>query len=397
MWPYLGRSAPIAFRLAIALVIATLTVGGLSAGRGDAQPVTTLGIDHDRGTPNVNSGPVVLGANTLASVALVTENVPAPGLGAWDIRIHYDSNVIAPVICETYEPPNNNFCLINSGPETVRVLAVSVIGQTGDLVLADTAFRAVGTPGECSTLAIEIDQFADANGTDLVPDVSQGEVCVVSGLPTPTAIVGLDHDGDLPADIDAGPLLVPIDFQGTFRIAADSPNGVSSWIVNVEYDDSIVEVEFCGGAALCHETGPPPGITFVGNGNLSPFESHFIGGVTFLPLGEIGECAPLTVSVLSLSDLLGQQISSTAMHGEVCIGESFFPTPTPTPGPEPGTTPRPPAVGGIAGLAPNDTAVATTADRGSDALLVPLVIALASALALATVAGWRVVAVRRRS
>lgn len=348
-----GARALFRFPILAAATVAILATI-LFAQSADAQtPAATVGIDHDRGTPGVNPGPAYASSGTLANVALVLADIPDdPGANFWDIRVAYDPSVISPIACET-PFSNNSFCITTQIPDTVRVLAVRAISLEGTFVIADIAFKALGAPNTCTDLTIEIEDLSGQHGTPVNANTLDGQICISASIPQQQAIVGIDHAPSVPADIDAGPLELPIDFEGIFSVVVDSPqNGVSFAIVRIVYDPAVFDVTFCLGATLCSETGSPTSITLVRSGSLSPFQPRTIGNVAVSPVGNIGDCSPLEVTVQALEDLLDQPLGSTPMNGQVCITDSFFPTPTPTPGPSPGTTPRPVAVGGIAGLAP---------------------------------------------
>ena len=103
-------------------------------------------------TLTIGSGEVPLGGSITVpmTVTLGSEN-----LGAATIDIQYDPNVLTVTGCSA--DPDNAFdfaqCNPNFASDTVRFAALSGSGVSGDLLLAEITFQAVGEPEESSVLA----------------------------------------------------------------------------------------------------------------------------------------------------------------------------------------------------------------------------------------------------
>ena len=104
--------------------------------------------------------------------------VPSPGLGAATVQILYDPAVVTPTACDA-DPANvldSALCNTGAGPGQVSLTAVSTAGRTGDTVLAEITFTAIGVVSETSPLNVVIETFADPNGLDIPVCDEDGEI-----------------------------------------------------------------------------------------------------------------------------------------------------------------------------------------------------------------------------
>lgn len=159
------------------------------------------------------------------TVPLEALNVPSPGPGALAVDIVYDAN-IEPSDWSAGPSLDMAQCSLDYAPYTIRCTGISTAGVSGDILLANITFHAVGQPGACSPLDVTVVTFADTDGQDIIPvSDTDGQICILPGetptstptptptptpvttpMPTPTPTPGPDGDGDgLPNNEDPCP------------------------------------------------------------------------------------------------------------------------------------------------------------------------------------------------
>ena len=160
--------------LLVALGAALLVGGPFVSGRSTA-------------TVTMESGSVPPGGSE--TVRLKALNVDAPGIGAVTIDIQYDNTVVGASACapDVGNRLDLDQCKLDYGPSKMRMTGISVAGALGDIALADITFQAIGNPGECSPLVIQVATLADPEGTPITHTVQDGQLCVSSPTPTSTA------------------------------------------------------------------------------------------------------------------------------------------------------------------------------------------------------------------
>lgn len=168
------------------LVASIILAAGLSAwwssGSAVAQ-VNSLGVDHDGGTADINTGPAVVAPGGSTTISIVTE-APASGLGAWSVNVMYDPAIITPTGCTAFG--DTAACNLAFTSTQVRFAGVKVSGIFGISSLANLTFQAIGSAGQCSALGPSAVTWNDPAAVVLPrPLVSSGQICI-SVPPTPT-------------------------------------------------------------------------------------------------------------------------------------------------------------------------------------------------------------------
>ena len=108
-------------------------------------------------------------------------DVPAPGLGAFTVEISYTGTIVTPT--SYIGNPNNDLdmvtCNLDYVPDTtISCTGISASGAPGDSLLANITFQAIGQPGDCSSLNLEMPTFADPDGNDIPFNSQDGSLCV---------------------------------------------------------------------------------------------------------------------------------------------------------------------------------------------------------------------------
>ena len=160
----LVASAPII----MILVVATL-VTGVPAG---------LVFGQER---SVEIGSLSLAVGDGGSVELTAHNSADP-LGAWDIEIAYDPDIVSVLDCTV---PAEGICNAEATESTIRVTGATASGFVGEVTLATITFRCE-SEGETS-LALMLIVFGEAIGFPPEPESHDGNVVCTAPEPTPTA------------------------------------------------------------------------------------------------------------------------------------------------------------------------------------------------------------------
>ncbi len=135
---------------------------------------------------HVSAGTVTVEPGASGSVDITAE-APADDLGAWNIDIDYDDAVITVDSCDEGSV-GLNLCNDAFGATTVRIVGADAGGADGALTMATINFTAVGDAGDCTDLTVTVIQFADPEGNETSPKMTNGEVCIeVAATPEPTA------------------------------------------------------------------------------------------------------------------------------------------------------------------------------------------------------------------
>ena len=171
--------------------------------------------------------------NATATVDLFAEDIDPPGLGAWEIGIFYDPNVVTPMSCAAQ---NGSVCNPNFDSDQVRVTGASASGLVNTNNLASITFRC-GSSSGTTALTLKLAVIADATIGEPQPmDVKQFDgsiTCTQSTFqtpppqtPRPTSEPGGSGNTPEPgATPTTGPNLPP---TGT---GFDSGSGNSDWLV----------------------------------------------------------------------------------------------------------------------------------------------------------------------
>jgi hypothetical protein len=127
-------------------------------------------------------GSTLVAEGKSASVTL-SAALASYALGAVTVKVQYDPGVVVATACTADPGDVFDLAQCNVGP-TGRVVytAISAAGVTGNPVLAEISFRAVGTAGQASPLLPAPTSFANPGGNEIPVSVEIGAITV--WLPT---------------------------------------------------------------------------------------------------------------------------------------------------------------------------------------------------------------------
>ena len=167
---------------AFAAVVVALSVGLLLWSGASAQGAT------------VRAGRVTVGAGQ-GVVQLQAQNLTGLGLGAWEVNVTYDPDIVSIVSCVSVAP--GGLCNDDFTDDTLRSVGATASGLTGTVTLASMTFRcdAIGT----SDLTIAIDVFVDAAANAPQPIATK----IVDGSITCNAVTGGSGDVNCDGRVDA--------------------------------------------------------------------------------------------------------------------------------------------------------------------------------------------------
>lgn len=144
----------------------------------------------------VQAGTLVLGAGGAGQVSITVKNIPSPGLGAYNVRVDYDSTVISVTDVLGGTTPFSSAPTKNLGtPGQARLNAFQanqVPGPTGDIIVAYLAVSAVGSPGQVSplTLVLTPGSLADTGGNSIPSASLHGSVTIFGADFTGSPVAG---------------------------------------------------------------------------------------------------------------------------------------------------------------------------------------------------------------
>jgi hypothetical protein len=199
---------------AVAVAAVALALAGLSGLTPASAGGTSVSID------SLNAQVGVVG-----KVVLRASAVPAPGLGAWTVDVHYDPAKVSIAACA---PGVGGLCNAHYNASTVRVTGTSIGGLPGtnDLASIAVACTAAGT----SHLELTLSVFADAtigNPRPISATAVDGSVtCAGETPPAPTeepGPTGTPPPGDhkVPGDANCDGSVDSIDAALILQYTAD--------------------------------------------------------------------------------------------------------------------------------------------------------------------------------
>lgn len=150
----------------------------LAVGLGAAGVIATHAM---AGGSELTVGRVTLALNEDTQMRVEVSDVGSPGLGAWEIDIDYDPDVVTPVSCAAGP---GGICNTDFGPGTVRIVGADADGITGDVVIGTVRFRC-DDPG-ATALALTAVEIADATEGAPQPinvDVQHGSINCIEPEP----------------------------------------------------------------------------------------------------------------------------------------------------------------------------------------------------------------------
>lgn len=170
------------------------------------------------GGTTIAIGQVTKATGETAQLQLLALNVGAPGLGAWQVDIDYDSDIVSPTMCT---PGTGGLCNVYFGPSTVRVVGADANGLEGNVVLGTLSFSCVQEGS--SALAITAVEFADATTGEPQPiavGVEHGTIHCLTPEPPPSNLNGDANCDGLVNSIDA---LIVLQYVARLRSSVPCP------------------------------------------------------------------------------------------------------------------------------------------------------------------------------
>ena len=240
--------------------------------------------------------------STEVTVPLEVLGLTQPPLGAITVNIVYDDSLEPTSVNEN---PSGDFdmvtCNLDAAPNTIRCTGIDAAGVSGDVLVANLTFHLVGqTPcvEECDPLDVQIVTFTDPDGNPIQATDEDGEICITCP-PTCEVTVAIGS-GEVPP---GGTVTVPLEVLDVCE------PGLGSYVIDVSYDDSIVQPVAClpdpDGviqSPYCSEDFAP-GVVCCGGFQAEDGLTGQVAlcDITFQGIGEICQTSPLTLSVEELS------------------------------------------------------------------------------------------------
>ncbi len=165
---------------------------------------------------SIDSVTITPGSGTTLEVNAL--NMPAPGLGAWDIGVEYDPSILSALSCS---PAAGSVCNVDFSARRVRIVGATASGLTGDSVLASITFNC--DREGVSDLVIEVRELADATLSDPQPIsfmVQNGRISCSAQSPVPLLL----GDVDCSDHVDSRDALLVLQFEAGFLSSLPCPD-----------------------------------------------------------------------------------------------------------------------------------------------------------------------------
>jgi hypothetical protein len=134
-----------------------------------------VGIDHDGGAPDINAGPATVVEGASVTVGLIAVAPPSE-IGAWQIDVHYNDALLDATACVSHPA---GVCNDSFSATEVRSVGADITGIGGTAELAAITFEALGGPGSCSALGIEVMILVEPDEDPIDPVITNGAICIV--------------------------------------------------------------------------------------------------------------------------------------------------------------------------------------------------------------------------
>ena len=136
-------------------------------------------------TPSVGIESLSVTIGQSGSVTISADEVSVPPLGAWQLDILYDAQILTVVSCT----PSSEMqaCNIMGAPGVVRLAGAQATGFTGESVELAILTFSCDSLGE-SDLTVVVGNFADTNGFEMPHTVTNGQAACT--LPSSVAVDG---------------------------------------------------------------------------------------------------------------------------------------------------------------------------------------------------------------
>ncbi|MGI8552876.1 MAG: cohesin domain-containing protein [Dehalococcoidia bacterium] len=163
---------------------------------------------------------------------------------------------------------------------------------------------------------------------------SVGGIGLVPGAATPAAVHAESvaarpsiAQADTTATISIQPTVTSLAPGDTTSVALQATVldvGIGSWVIDVTYDPSMVQAVTCdqSGGSICNTSVAPNTIRVVGASLSGQTGNQTLVNITFQAVGPAGGVSPLSLTVGSLTDPNGNDLSSTSTGGEIDIAAS---------------------------------------------------------------------------
>jgi len=137
----------------------------------------------------VKVGSASLKPGETATIAVRVENIPSNGgLGAYDIKLAFNPSVIQVLDVEGGDPPFNTVTAKNidnaGGWVRFNHFITATQGPTGSITIARLKVKAIGSPGDSTSLNVQVISLVDARTGEEIPrSTSPGSVSIVKPPP----------------------------------------------------------------------------------------------------------------------------------------------------------------------------------------------------------------------
>jgi hypothetical protein len=297
---------------------------------GVAMTASTARAQTGGGTVWIGSGAAAIGET--AYVNVLASDVPAPGVGAYAITIHFDSSVIQMTACAV--DPNSACEQPDEG--TLIISAASTENLSGEWVIAGITFRCAGRGASPLTVGINSWGSAIPETATPQPAIENGSIQCGSGRISGTLSV------QSATGVVGEPVAVNI-------VVSDLPEpGLGAWTVDPVYDPSKVHPVGCSPTlgGVCSMSYASNEGRFTGASVTGVTGTFSLGSVSFKCLVPGTSAITLTTNVFAdATPGSPQNIDVQIQNGTVtCLKE--LPTAAPTATPQPTAAALPPSGGG---------------------------------------------------
>ncbi len=171
------------------------------------------------GGSSLTIGNVTLLPGDDVQLRLEASDVGSPGLGAWQIDIDYDPDVVTALSCVAGP---GAICNVDLGASTVRIVGADADGLRGDIVIGTVRFRC--DEEGASALALTALEFADATTGSPQPinvDVEHGSINCLEPEPPEEELTGDANCDGIVNSIDA---LIVLQYKAGLRNTVPCPD-----------------------------------------------------------------------------------------------------------------------------------------------------------------------------
>jgi hypothetical protein len=125
---------------------------------------------------------ITLAPQTSATLPIMITAVPPNNVSSAQINLTYD-----PTVVEIIAVGNSDFAEFGANPNNIsgKVLMIGygVDNLAGPITFAEVTVKAIGVPGECSPLDLEVISMMGSGSEYHDYIINNGSVCIVTGVP----------------------------------------------------------------------------------------------------------------------------------------------------------------------------------------------------------------------